>query len=593
MIYSWNRIVEIALRHKPRLVRANIIAILATVAAVPVPLLLPLLVDEVLLDKPGSVLPFINQFVPDSMQVPALYIFSMVVVAIVLRMIALGLNVWQCKQFSIVAKDTVCSIRLHLIERLNRISMAEYETLGSGAVAAYFITDLDTLDRFLGSTISRFLVATLTIIGTAVILIWMHWQLALLILVFNPVVIYFTTILGKKVKELKRKENAAYQVFQQSLTETLDAIQQIRAANRERHYLSRLADQVQIVRDNSIQFEWKSDAANRMSFMMFLCGVDIFRAAAMLTVVFSDLSVGMMFAFFGYLWFMMGPVQEVLNIQYSYYGARAALERINTLFSLNLEPEYEAKANPFMESDSISVTAEDIHFYYGDGEGDEILKGLSLHIQPGEKVALVGASGGGKSTLVQVILGLYPPQSGSIRFNGVPVSEIGLDVVRENVSTVLQQPALFNDTVRNNLTLGREFPEEKLWNALNIAQMEARVRELPEGLDTIVGRQGIRLSGGQRQRLAIARMVLSNPSVVILDEATSALDAETEFRLHQALSEFLRGRTTIIIAHRLSAVKQADRVYVFEDGKVSEEGSHAQLIAQGGLYAQLYGERQK
>ncbi len=191
---------------------------------------------------------------------------------------------------------------------------------------------------------------------------------------------------------------------------------------------------------------------------------------------------------------------------------------------------------------------------------------------------------------MQVLLGLYQPQQGQLYFDGVPVTEIGLDVVREHVATVLQQPALFNDTVRANLTLGRELPDEKLWEALHIAQLEDSIREQPQGLDTIVGRQGMRLSGGQRQRLAIARMILSNPSVVILDEATSALDMETEQKLHAAMSEFLKARTTLIIAHRLSAVRQADHIFVFEDGGISEQGSHQQLLAQDGLYRKLYGE---
>jgi ATP-binding cassette subfamily C protein len=200
----------------------------------------------------------------------------------------------------------------------------------------------------------------------------------------------------------------------------------------------------------------------------------------------------------------------------------------------------------------------------------------------------VGASGGGKSTLVQVILGLYPPQSGMVYFDEVPVTDIGLDVVRDNVATVLQHPAMLNDTVRANLTLGRDYPDDELWRALEVAQLSEVVAQLPKQFDTIIGRQGLRLSGGQQQRLAVARMVLSDPKVVILDEATSALDNEIESRLHAALNTYLEQRTTLIIAHRLSAVRQADRVYVFEDGHIIEQGSHDELMAGDGLYRKLY-----
>ena len=170
----------------------------------------------------------------------------------------------------------------------------------------------------------------------------------------------------------------------------------------------------------------------------------------------------------------------------------------------------------------------------------------------------------------------------------MPVTQIGLDVVRDHVATVLQHPALFNDSVRNNLTLGRPAAEDRLWHALDVAQLSDVIRGLADGLDTRVGRDGIRLSGGQRQRLAVARMVLSDPKIVILDEATSALDTTTEQRLHLALQAFLRGRTTLIIAHRLSAVRQADRALVFEDGRIVEEGSHEDLLRKDGLYASLY-----
>ncbi|MDX1634803.1 MAG: ABC transporter ATP-binding protein [Marinobacter sp.] len=580
---------RLALKHKPRLVRANVLAILATLVSVPVPLLLPVLVDEVLLDESGPVLPVMQRFLPEAWHQPVVYIAVMVLAAFLMRLLALGFNVLQSREFSRISKDVVFRIRSRLLGRLQRVAMSEYETLGSGAVSSHFITDLDTIDQFLGTTISRFLVASLTVIGTAGVLLWVHWQLALLILLINPLVIFVTMLIGKQVKELKRKENSAYEVFQGALTETLDAIHQLRAANREEHYLRQLIGKARNVRDHAVQFEWRSDAASRASFALFQFGVDAFRGAAMVAVLLSDLSIGMMFAIFGYLWFMLTPVQEMLNMQYAFYAANAALGRINRILELKEEPRYPALENPFEGRHTVSLTLEDVHFSYGD---EAILRGINLHIEPGEKVAVVGASGGGKSTLVQVILGMYTPERGEVRVEGVPVQRIGLPRIREHVATVLQHPALFNDSIRQNLTLGRDLPDTELWEALQIAQLDATVQAMPDRLDTMVGRQGVRLSGGQRQRLAIARMVLSNPSVVILDEATSALDAETEAKLHQALEEFLSQRTTLIIAHRLSAVKQADRACVFEDGRIIEEGHHDELIERDGLYAQLYGELQ-
>jgi ATP-binding cassette subfamily C protein len=217
-----------------------------------------------------------------------------------------------------------------------------------------------------------------------------------------------------------------------------------------------------------------------------------------------------------------------------------------------------------------------------------VLDGVGIRIEPGEKVALVGASGGGKSTLVQALLGLYPLKAGVIRFGGVDVRDIGWGTVRENVGVVLQHPVLFNASLRDNLGMGRDYTDAGMWKALEIAQLADFVAGLPHGLDSQVGKNGVRLSGGQRQRLAIARMVLARPGVVILDEATSALDSAVEHRLHEALSVFLAGRTTLIIAHRLSAVRQADRILVFENGRVVEEGVHDSLMQRGGLYHKLY-----
>ncbi|MDP1771679.1 MAG: ABC transporter ATP-binding protein [Methylobacter sp.] len=587
--YSWNTIYQFALEHKKELIISHFIAILATIASVPVPLLMPLLVDEVLLHKPGIIIQTVNLLFPVAWQIPILYISVILLISVILRIIAIIFNIIQSRQFSCIAKDIVFRIRSDLIGHLQNISMSEYESLGTGTVVTHLVKDLDTIDTFIGTTVSKLLVAALTVIGTAVVLLWMHWQLGLFILLLNPVVIYFTRVIGSRVKDLKSKENSAFEVFQQSLTETLEAIHQIRASNREKHYCQQLIESARSVKDFSTAFAWKSDAATRLSFLVFLFGFDIFRACAMLMVFYSDLSIGQMLAVFGYLWFMMAPVQEILSIQYAFYAAKAALIRINRLNALKQEPHYPHLENPFLNKKTVSLRVENLHFSYSD---EKILDGIQLKIKAGEKVALVGASGGGKSTLIQTLIGLYPPSHGQIYFDEVPIDRIGLEVVRENVVTVLQHPVLFNDTIRSNLTLGKPASDDALWNALAIAQLKDTVQELAQGLDTIVGRQGMRLSGGQRQRMAIARMIVADPKVVILDEATSALDSETEHKLHQAMAEFLNGRTTIIIAHRLSAVKQADHVYVFEQGKICEHGQHETLLSQKGLYAKLYGEYQ-
>jgi ATP-binding cassette subfamily C protein len=583
---NWSYILDIVKQHKSTLVLANMIAILSVLLSVPVPMLMPLLVDEVLLDKPGKIVAIMEDVLPAAWYGPVTIIVAVMLVSMLLRFASLMLAVLQTREFTTIAKDISYRIRKRLLTHLQTISMTEYETLGTGAVTSHFVTDVNAIDEFIGSTLSKFIVAMLTVIGVAVVLLWMHWQLALFILLMNPVVIYFTMVMGKKVKALKRSENSAFEIFQQALSETLDGIQQIRASNREGHYLERVTARARDLRQHMTAFGWKSDAANRLSFFIFLLGLELFRTTSMVLVLLTDLSIGEMFAVYAYLWFMMNPVQEILSIQYSYYSAKAALDRISRLLTLQQEPEYQHRFNPFEGKHTVGLRVENICFSYG--EEFNVLDGVNLEIAAGEKVALVGASGGGKSTLVQIILGLYPAKSGELYFDGVSIRDIGLDVVRENVATVLQHPAMLNDTVRENLCFGHQHDDETLWQAIEIAQLRDVVENMPKGMDTVIGRSGIRLSGGQRQRLAIARMILSDPKVVILDEATSALDTETEAKLHDAMQAFLQNRTTLIIAHRLSAVRQADRVLVFDAGQIIDEGRHDDLIVREGLYRDLY-----
>ncbi len=578
---------EQAKRHRMRLVFANILAVMATFISVPIPLLLPMMVDEVLLEQPGNAIALLTQVLPESLHTATAYITTMLLAIILMRIVSQGLNILQTRQFTLVSKKLTCDIREYLLDKIGRISFKEFESHGSGGVSAHLVTDVETIDRFISNTLSRFVVSVLTAIGIAGILLWLDWRLGLFILLLNPIIIYLSQYLGKHVQRLKKHENQSFERFQQRLVETLDGLYQLRAANREKHFLNRLKDDAQAIRQDADTYAWQADAASRLSFLMFLLGFEVFRAAAMIMVLASDLSIGEIFAVFGYLWFMLTPIQELLNIQYSWYSAKASMTRLNKLMALEESPQQENQQHPALKESTLAIEFKNIKFRYNDEK--QVLDDASLVIPAGKTVALVGASGGGKSTLIQLLLGLYQKNSGDILINGSPIEEMGYETLRTQSAVVLQQPTIFNDTLRHNLTLDRPgFSDEALWQALEIAQLDDVVQQLEAGLDTQLGRQGLKLSGGQRQRLAIARMALMDPKLVILDEATSALDSLTEAKLQEALTTFLKDRTTLIVAHRLSAILPADIIYVLEDGKVVQSGQHSQLIQQQGLYQTLY-----
>ena len=589
-LLSWTFLRKNILSYRSQLFKAHIIAIVATLISVPIPMMMPLLVDEVLLNSPGSAVETINRLLPLEWQTASSYILFILFVVCMMRLFSLFFSVLQSREFTFIGKQISYEIRERAVLQLPKISLKEYETLGAAGVSSRCVTDIETLDNFVSSTLSRFLISVLTIIGVAIVLIWIDWQLGLIILLLNPAVIYFSRSFGKKVRQLKKKENAAYEAFQLSLVETLDAIHQLRTLNREKNYFNRVIDAAQDVKHSAIQSNWKTDALNRLSFSVFLLGFEVFRAIGMLMVVTSDLSVGEIFAVFGYLWFMMGPVQDLLSMQYSYFSAQAALKRLNDVLTLPKEPEYPCLKDPFNTmSEGVKVEIKDLGFSYQ--ENKPILKGISLIIQPGQKAALVSMSGGGKSTLIQLMLGLYEKTSGQILYNNTPIENIGYQTVRTHVATVLQQPVLLNDTIKENLCMGQFHTDNDIWKALDLAEMQATVNEMSQKLETLVGRNGLKLSGGQRQRLAIARMILSNPDLVILDEATSALDIETEAKILKNLDQFLEGRSSLIIAHRLSAIQHADVIYVLDDGYLTQSGNHKALLEQQGLYQTLYADK--
>ncbi len=585
-VITWKALLDEAKPYRFKIIFAQFVALFAVLVSLPVPLLFPLLIDQIILDKPAELVAAIK-FLFDPSQ-PYYYILIVLGVTLGLRLLYLVLNVVQLRLFIGLSKSIIYTIRKRLLSHLEKVSVAEYEALGGGGVSAKMVTDINTLDAFIGVSISKFAVSLFSLVGIASILLYINWKLGLIILLINPLVLGLTVYLGRRVRKLKATENQKVERFQNDLSETLDLFVQIRAFNQERHYIKKMISNAKAIKEASTAFGWKSEAAGQLSGFVFLSGFEFFRATAMVMVLFSNLSLGEMFAVLGYLWFMVTPLQDFLQIIFSYQNANSALERLNKLLALRQEPQFAHLHNPFKENETNTLRLENVSFSYGD---KEILHNISMEIPKGKTVALLGSSGSGKSTLAQIILGLYATGKGKVYVDDIPFDEIGLDQLREHIALVLQSPRMFNDTLRNNLTLGREVEEKRLYEAITIAQLDTVLEKLSKGLDTMIGKDGVRLSGGERQRLAIARMLIHRPNLVILDESTSALDVHTEKNLFTSLCDFLEGKSMLIIAHRLSSVEHADYIYVLNEGRIVESGTPQELLAEKGHYHQFVKEQ--
>lgn len=579
---SLKYIFKLLLDDKRLLFTGQILTIIAIIVSVPIPLLLPLLVDEVLLNKPDFFVNNINELFGS---VSAFYYIAIVtVIVLLLRVIYFLIGVVITKIFTKISKYVTFKIREKLLNHLRLVNMNEYESLGSGSIGANLVTDVNTLDNFIVSIASKFVASILTLIAVAIVILKIDLILGLMILLIQPIIMILSKKISQKTGILKKEENKAIEEFQNNINETLDLFGQIKASNKENFFFEDSISKASNIQKTSNEFNYKSVAYERFSFTIFLIAFEIFRGVGLLLVAYSDLSLGLMFAMFGYIWFIMTPVQDILTIQYAYASATSAINRINKILELKIEKNGTQVLDS--KSKKINISIQNLGFSYN--EDKEVLKNISFDINSGEKVAIIGASGSGKTTIAHIISGFYSKSSGDIFYNNISIDDLNRQSLRENIFLVLQMPILFNNTLKFNITMGNEnISDIKIINALKIAQLYETVENMPNGLDTIVGKHGIRLSGGQRQRLSIARMIIANPSVVIFDESTSALDVHTEVKLFSELEEFLKEKTVITIAHRLSTVKNADMIYVIDDGKVVQSGNHKELEEKEGHYLEF------
>ena len=561
-MYSFKKLIKEIFRYKKEFFIAQILALIATIISIPIPLLMPLLIDEVLLNKKGIWTESIDKFFGHCQAF--CYVLVTLFVVILLRSLFVFLNIAQTYFFEKITKEITYKIRIRAIEHLKKLSINEYENLKTGDIASKLINDVNTIEEFLIKSVSKFVISSLTLIGVAIVLISINLKLGLFILFLNPFTVILSSKIAKKVKIYKKEQNKAISMFQEALIETLELFEQIKAYNKEKIFFKRLFELTKTLKEKSFNFSYKSEAFSKLSFLIFLIGFEIIRAAGILAVAYDNLSIGMMLAVYGYLWFMITPMQEIISIQYNYFSAKAALDRINKILELKKEPVFFHKKNPFNKPTKIEI--KNLSFKYPDS--DFILKNANTIINPLKITALIGASGSGKTTLAKIIAGFLIPQKGDVLYNNTSFKEIGLNIIRNNIALILQETRLFNDTLRFNLTLGKNFSEEEIIDALRKAELLEIIEKLPKKLDTNVGKNGIKLSGGQKQRVAIARALLHKPKVVILDESTSALDIDTEKKVFKNIEKFLKERTSIIIAHRAETIAKADEILMIKNNSI-------------------------
>jgi len=580
-LISFKTIFTLVLKEKPILIFGQIITLIAILISIPIPLMLPIMVDEVLLSKPDKIVHTINNIFGTG---DALYYIAIVTLTVItLRFIHFILLAVITKVFTKISKNVTFDIRKKLLTHLQNVSMNEYESLGSGSISANLVTDINTLDNFIITSTSKFVSSSLTLIAISIVMIYIDTTLGLLILIIQPIIMVLSKKISSKVTKLKKDENQAIEDFQNNIGETLDLFGQIKSSNKESYFFHKSINLANRIKTASNEYSFKSVAYERFSYTLFLIMFEVLRASGLLLVAYSDLSIGMMFAMFGYIWFIIAPLQDILSMQYSYASAKAALDRINKILYLKKESNGKEILN---SNQDIDINIQNLCFSYN--KNKQILKNISLNIKAKQHIALIGSSGSGKTTLAQIIAGFYEKDSGLLCYNNIKIENINKQSLRQNIFLVLQMPILFNQTLRFNLTMGdTNITDDKIFDALQIAQLKTTIQNMPDGLDTIVGHHGIRLSGGQRQRISIARMIIANPRVIIFDESTSALDVHTEYKLFKELEKFLKDKTVITIAHRLSTVKNANNIYVLENGEIVESGTHEELEFNDGHYNQF------
>ena len=513
-----------------------------------------------------------------------LNIGGMVAVAIVAGVI----GVYQGYLNSLVGEGIMRDIRTSLVAHLHRMPLSFFTGTKTGEIMNRVSNDVDNIDNIVTGTLVSIVTNVFLMLTTVVTIFVMSWQLALVALAIIPLMIFPLSPVGRRMfiirKRTREKRDEIESITQETLS--ISGITLIKSFVREAWERSRFyqagTDLMKLEIRLAMVGRWFIAAITAM----VIVGPAVVWLVGSWLAIQGALTVGTIVAFVAYLARLYGPASALAGVQVQIVSALAVFERIFEY--LDMQPEGAEKPGALALHDVRGEIAfEDVQFSYSPERS--ALNGVSFRIEPGQMAAFVGPSGAGKTTITQLVPRFYDPQSGAVRVDGLDVRDVTLASLRENIGIVTQETYLFHDTIAANLRYARpDATDEALSAAARAANIHEFIASLPDGYETVVGERGHKLSGGERQRLAIARVLLKNPRILILDEATSALDSANEAAIQAALVPLMEGRTSLVIAHRLSTILNADVIFVVENGRVTEHGTHAELLARNGGYAHLY-----
>jgi subfamily B ATP-binding cassette protein MsbA len=491
----------------------------------------------------------------------------------------------QAYLMSYVGQRIIADLREKIYNHLQSLSLSFFTRNPTGTLMSRITNDVSMVQGAVTDAVTGLLKDFFTIIGLVAVVFYRDWRLAIVALVVFPVAVYPIVKFGRKLRSYSVRSQTAMGDISTILLETISGNRIVKAFNMEDYERKRFA------RENRKLFgiSLKSARVRAIShplmeflgglgiaFIVFYGGYNVIKGVA---------TPGTFFSFLAALLMLYEPVKRLSGVNNAVQQGLAAASRIFEV--LDTVPEIRNKPMAKLLSFvSKGIDYENVSFKY---EEDWVLKNINLHIKTGEVVAFVGSSGGGKTTLVNLLPRFYDVSSGKVLIDGWDIRDVTVESLRGMIGIVTQQTILFNDTVRNNIAYGKiNEPFEEIVKAAKAAYAHGFIQNLPNGYDTVIGEQGVKLSGGERQRISIARALLKNAPILILDEATSSLDSESEIEVQKALEFLMQSRTTLVIAHRLSTIRKADRIVVISDGVVVEEGTHEELLEREGEYKKLY-----